>query len=136
MFTQKMKEDFHVLISFNDSQVIKSTQKYVGIILNASLTFKELRKMTSIKVNLTIGLIKNLHTLLRYDLLTVRLSSRLDLDYGGIIFGESHNSSSHRKLKNVQCALKVKNVTGIKIAILRFLTKIAKFSTHKIFRNH
>ena len=58
--------------------------------------------MKSIKVNVTIGLIKKLNTLLRYDLLELfEAFLKFHLDHGGIVFDTIHNSFSHRKLKKV-----------------------------------
>ena len=61
IFSRKTKKISHPLLHFNNSIVSQTPyQKYLGIFLDARLTFEEHLKVITTKVNKTIGLMRKL----------------------------------------------------------------------------
>ena len=97
-----MKKTPHSPLLFNNNQVNKTfSQKYVGIILDESLSFEEHLKAISVKT-----LFKNLkvqNLLPRPALITLyKLFIRPYPDYADIIYEQAFNSSFHEKRESLQ----------------------------------
>ena len=77
---------------------------WVGIFLDAQLTFEEYLKVITTKVNKTIGLIRKLRNVFpRPALMTVYKSFvRPHLDYGDVIYDEAYNETLQQKPESVQ----------------------------------
>ena len=61
IFSKKTKKINHPLLTFNKSSVSQSTsQKHLGVILDASLSFEEHLIGVQSKTNKTIGLLRKL----------------------------------------------------------------------------
>ena len=93
-------------LTFNSITVAQTnSQKHLGIQLDKKLNFEENLEKVESKVNKTIGrIIRKLQNVLpRSALLTIyKPFSRLQLDYGDIIYDKAFNESFHAKLESLQ----------------------------------
>ena len=82
-----------------------SSQKHLGLILDASLTFDEHIKAITFKVRNTIGLLRKLNNRLPRSPLTSIYKSfvRSLLDYGDVIFDKAYNNYFQQRLESIQC---------------------------------
>ena len=106
LFSRKKKTPNHPNISRNNIQVERvSHQKHRGIILDEKLNFKEHIDSTILKVNRGIAVFKKLRYSLPWkSLITVyKALLRLLLDYGDIIYDQTHGESVCEKCESVQC---------------------------------
>ena len=107
IFSRKPKKINQPPLTFSKSTVSQSTsQKHLGMILDASVSFKEHLISVQSKTNKTIGLLRKLqNTLPRQALITIyKAFVRPHLDYGGILYDETYNASFHQKRNNIiQC---------------------------------
>ena len=90
---------------FNNSNVSScKSQKHLGILLDAKLTFEEHYKTILSNTNRTIGLLRKLQSLLaRAALITIyKAFVRPHLDYGDVLYDQAFNASSHEKLESIQ----------------------------------
>ena len=76
----------------------------MGILLEAKLTFEEHNKTILSKTNRTIGLLRQLQSLLpRAALITIyRAFVRLHLDNGDVLYDQAFTASFHEKLESIQ----------------------------------
>ena len=105
IFSRKSKAISHSPLLFNNNNVIQTTsQKHLGIILDARLFFEKHLETVLCKINKTIGLIGKLQNLLpRTALITLyKAFVRPHLDYGDIIYDQAHKASFHQKLDSLQ----------------------------------
>ena len=105
IFSRKSKAMSHPPLVFNINNVIQSTsQKHLGIILDTWLSFEKHLETVLCKTNKTIGLIRKLQNLLpRTALITLYKAFVCPhLDYGNIIYDQTHNASFHQKLESLQ----------------------------------
>ena len=105
LFSRKKKTQNHPNISLNNIQVERvSHQKYLCIMLDKKLNFKQHIDSTSLKVNMGIAVLKNLRYSLPWkSLITIyKALLRPLLDYGDTIYDQSHNESVCKKLESVQ----------------------------------
>ena len=81
-----------------------SSQKYLGILLDENLNFKQYIDITILKANKGISVIKKLrHNLPRKSLVTIyKALSRPLIDYGDIIYDQPQNESFCEKIESVQ----------------------------------
>ena len=75
-------------------------QKHLGIFLDSQLTFKESLKVSTTKVNKTIGLLWKMQKILpRQVLMTIyKAFVRPHLDYDDIIYDKAYSEKFHKKL--------------------------------------
>ena len=112
-----MKKNPHPPLIFNSNQVNKtSSQKYLGIILGESLSFKEHLKTISVKTNKTLYLLRKLQNLLpRPAIITLYKSFiRPYLDYSDIIYEKAFNTSFHEKFESIQYSASLAMVGAIR----------------------
>ena len=105
IFSRKLQKISHPSIYFNNIPIDEvSSQKHLGMILDAKLKFQEHIKNLLTKVNKTIGLLRKLQNILsRGSLLTIFKSFvRPHLDYGDVIYGQSYNNTFHQKMESIQ----------------------------------
>ena len=105
IFSGKANKISHPLLRFNNSVVSQTPyQKHLGIFLDVRLTFEDHLKLTTTKVNKTIGLLRKLQkTLPRQVLMTMYKDFvRAYVDYGDIIYDEVYNETFHQKLESIQ----------------------------------
>ena len=81
-----------------------NSQKYLGVVLDNSLSFEDHLKIILNKVNKTIGLLRKLQNILpRSALLTIYNSFiRPHLDYRDIIYDQAYSASFRQKLELLQ----------------------------------
>ena len=86
IFSRKLKNVSHPPLVFNNANVSScKSQKHIGILLDANLTFEEHYKTILSKSNRTIGLLRKLQSLLpRAALITIKLL--LDLSSTTVMF--------------------------------------------------
>ena len=104
IFSRKTKKINHPP-TFNKSTVSQSTsQKHLGVIRDASLSFEEHLISVQSKTNKTICLLHKLqNTLPRQALITIyKAFVRPHLDYGDILYDQAYNASFHQKLEKIQ----------------------------------
>ena len=92
IFSRKLQKINHPSIYFNNNPIEQvSSQKHLGMILDAKLNFQEQIKNLLTKVNKIIGLLRKLRNILpRGSLLTIFKSFvRPHLDYGDVIHDQS-----------------------------------------------
>ena len=92
IFSRKLQKINHPSIYFNNNLIEQvSSQKHLGMILDAKLNFQEQIKNLLTKVNKIIGLFRKLQNILpRGSLLTIFKSFvRPHLDYGDVIHDQS-----------------------------------------------
>ena len=105
IFSRKLQKISHPSIYFNNIPIEQvSSQKHLGMILDAKLNFQEHIKNLLTKVNKTIGLLRKLQNILpRGSLLTIFKSFvRPHLDYGDVIYDQSYNNTFHQKMESIQ----------------------------------
>ena len=105
VFSRKTKKINHPPLTFNKSTVSQSTsQKHLGVILDASLSFEEHLISVQSKTNKTIGLLRKLqNTLPRQALITIyKAFVRPHLDYSDILYDQAYNASFHQKREKTQ----------------------------------
>ena len=103
--SRKLQKISHPSIYFNNNPIEQvSSQKYLGMILDAKLNFQEQIKNLLTKVNKIIGLLRKLQNILpRGSLLTIFKSFlRPHLDYGDVIFDQSFKNTFHQKIDSIQ----------------------------------
>ena len=101
----KLQKISHPSIYFNNNPIEQvSSQKHLGMILDAKLNFQEQIKNLLTKVNKIIGLLRKLQNILpRGSLLTIFKSFvRPHLDYGDVIYDQSFNNTFHQKMESIQ----------------------------------
>ena len=90
---------------FNNAYVLFcKSQKHLGILLDAKLTFEEQYKSILNKTKRTIGFLRKLQSLLpRGALITIcKAFVRPHLDYGDVLYDQAFNVSFHEKLESIQ----------------------------------
>ena len=105
LFSRKKKTQNHPNISLNNIQVERvSHQKYLCIMLDKKLNFKQHIDSTSLKVNMGIAVLKNLRYSLPWkSLITIyKALLRPLLDYGDIVYDRPHHESVCEKLESLQ----------------------------------
>ena len=105
IFSRKTKKVFYPSLRFSNSIFSQTPyQKHLGIFLDAWLTFEELLKVITTKVNKTVGLLQKLQkTLSSPILMTVhKYFMRPHLEYGDVICDEAYNETFHQKLESIQ----------------------------------
>ena len=105
IFSRKLQKINHPSIYFNNNPIEQvSSQKHLGMILDAKLNFQEQIKNLLTKVNKIIGLLRKLQNILpRGSLLTIFKSFvRLHLDYSDVIYDQSFNNSFYQKIGSIQ----------------------------------
>ena len=105
VFSRKTKKINHPSLTFNKSTVSQITsQKHLGVILDASLSFDEHLISVQSKTNKTIRLLRKLqNTLSRQALITIyKALVRPHLDYGDIFYDQAYNALFHQKLEIIQ----------------------------------
>ena len=105
LFSRKKKIQVHPVVSLNNVQVERvSSQKYLGILLNEKLNFKQHIDIAISKVNKGISVIKKLrHNLSRKSLITVYKALLTPLiEYDDIIYEQPQNESFCEKIEPVQ----------------------------------
>ena len=104
-FTCKVKKVVHPPIFFNNKPVQQvSSQKYLGLTVDTSLTFdKHIRAIPS-KVSKSIGLLRKLSNCLPRSCLIAIYKSfvRPRLDYGDVMFDKAYNKSFQQGLEFLQ----------------------------------
>ena len=138
IFSRKLKKPLHLSIKFNNVPVQNaSSQKPLGLILDDKLNFKSHLREKCSKFK------KLQNTLPRQALLTIYKSFvRPHLDYGGIIYDQSYNSSFCQKLKSYQynaalaitgairgtCKTKIYNESGLEsLRFRRYFRRLCTF---------
>ena len=104
IFSRKLKKTLRPPLAFNNANVSQcKSQKYLGIILDWKLTFKDHYKTVFSQTNRTIGLLRKLQKLLsREALITIcKAFVRPHLDYGDVLFDQAFSASSHEKLESI-----------------------------------
>ena len=105
IFSRKLKNVSHPLLVIDNANVSScKSQKHLGILLDAKLTFEEFYKTIPSKTNRTIGLLRKLQSLLpRAALITIyKAFVRPHLDYVDILYDQAFNASFHKKLESIQ----------------------------------
>ena len=105
IFSRKIKKATHHPQLFNNNNVSQvNSQKHLGVILDAKLTFEEHLKNVFNKTNKTIGLLRNLsNLLLRPALVTIyKAFVRPYLNYGDVLYDQTFNNSFHAKIESIQ----------------------------------
>ena len=104
IFSQKSKAISYPPLVFNNNVIQTTSQKHLSIVLDTRLTFEKHLEAVLCKINKTIGLILKLQNLLpRTALITLyKAFVRPHLDYGDIIYDQTHNASFHQKLESLQ----------------------------------
>ena len=96
LFSRKKKIQVHPIVSLNNVQVERvSSQKYLGILLNEKLNFKQHIDIAISKVNKGISVIKKLRHNLSRKLTPL-------IEYGDIIYEQPQNESFCKKIEPVQ----------------------------------
>ena len=117
-FSRKTKKINHPCLTFNKSTVKQSTsQKHLGLILDAILSFEEHLIRVQSKTNKTIGLLRKLqNTLPRQAMITIyKAFVRPHLDYGDLLYDQVYNALLHQKLEKIQynaCIVKTGAIRG------------------------
>ena len=151
IFSKKLKNVSHPPLVFNNVNVSScKSQKHLGILLDARLTFEEHYKTILSKTNRTIGLLRKLQSLLpRAALITIyKAFVRPHLDYGDVLYDQAFNASFHEKLESIQynaCLLLIGAIRGTSkekiyqelglesLQIRRWYRKLCLF--YKIYKN-
>ena len=105
IFSRKTKKTNYPPLTFRKNTVSQSTsQKHLGVILDASLSFQEHLISVQSKTNKSIGLLRKLqNTLPRQALITIyKAFVRPNLDYDDILYDQTYNASFHQKLEKIQ----------------------------------
>ena len=105
IFSRKTKKINHLPLTFSKSTVSQSaSQKYLGVILDASLSFDEYLISVQSKTNKTLGFLRKLqNTLPRQTLITIyKAFVRPHLHYVDVLYDKAYNASFHQKLEKIQ----------------------------------
>ena len=110
MFPNKLKKLFFLVRKISIIILLfslinrKSTQNYLGLLLNEKINFSEHINQKLKKVNKSINLLRKLNlTLPRCSLLIIYKSfTRPHLDYGDIVYDQPNNSSLSEKIESLQ----------------------------------
>ena len=105
IFSRKTKKINHPPLTFSKITVSRSTsQKHLGVILDASVSFEEHLISVQSKTNKTVGLLRKLqNTLPRHALITIyKAFVRPHLDYGDFLYDQAYNALFHQKLEKIQ----------------------------------
>ena len=105
IFSRKLQKISHPSIYFNNNPFEQvSSQKHLGMILDAKLNFQEHIKNILTKVNKTTGLLRKLQNILpRGSLITIFKSFvKPHLDYSDVIYDQSFNNTFHQKMESIQ----------------------------------
>ena len=99
IFSRKSKAKSHPPLVFNNIVTQTTSQKHLGIILDTRFSFEKHLETVLCKINKTIRLTRKLQNLLpRTALITLyKAFLRPHLDYGDIIYDQTHNASFHQK---------------------------------------
>ena len=104
-FSCKVQKTNHPSLFFNENVVPKiPLHKHLGMFLDSKLNFSEHLKTIFQKTNKTIGLLRQLQTLLPgAPLITIYQSFiRPHLDYGDMIYDQTFNMSFQQKMETIQ----------------------------------
>ena len=99
-FFSKKAKISHPSLRFNNSIVLDTPyQNHLGIVLDARLKFEEHLKITTTKVNKTVGLLQKLLRILPKLVLITMYEAlvRQHLDYGDITYDKACNKIFHQK---------------------------------------
>ena len=102
--SRKLQKISHPSIYFNNNTIEQvSSQKHLGMILDAKLNFQEHIKNLLTKINKAIGLLQKLQNILpRGSLLTIFKSFvKPHLDYGDVIYDQRYNNTFHQKMESI-----------------------------------
>ena len=105
IFNRKLKNVSHLPLVFNNVNVSSSqSQKHLGVLLDAKLTFEEHYLTILCQTNRTTRLLRKLQSLLpRAALITIyKVFVRPHLDYGDVLYDQAFNASFHEKLESIQ----------------------------------
>ena len=103
IFSRTLKKATHSSLLFNNNNVSQvNSQKHLGVILDAKLTFEEHLKNVFNKTNKTIGLLRKLSNLLQALAIIYKAFVRPHLDYGDVLYDQAFNNSFHAKIKSIQ----------------------------------
>ena len=105
VFSRKLKNVSHPPLVFNNVNVSScKSQKHLGNLLDAKLTFEEHYQTILSKTNRTIGILRKLQSLLpRAALITIyKAFLRPHLDYGDVLYDQAFNVPFHEKLESIQ----------------------------------
>ena len=105
IFSEKIQNTNDTCLIFNHKTAgLIESQKYLGIVFDFQLDFKEHLEIIFKKVSKTMGLLHKLYKLFsRKWLITIyKPFTRTHLDYGNIICDQAYNASFHRKLESIQ----------------------------------
>ena len=105
IFSRKTSIQKHPVLTFDYSPVIKTTHhKYMGLILDEKLNFKEHLKEQMSKAYKSIAILRKLQKIIpRNSLLTIYKSFiRPCLDYDDIIYHQPNNGSLCQKTESIQ----------------------------------
>ena len=102
IFSRKLRNVSHPPLVFNDVNISScKSQKHLGILLDARLTFEEHYKTILSKTNRTIGLLRKLQSLLpRAALITIYKA--FVRPHGDVLYDQAFNASFHEKLESIQ----------------------------------
>ena len=104
IFSWKLQVTNHHYLNLNhDTVSLTESQKYLGIVLDFGIDFKEHQKLNFKKVSKTIGLPRKFRKLLPRKLLITVYKSfiRPYLVYSDIIYDQAYDASFHGKLEAI-----------------------------------
>ena len=105
IFSCRIKKPSHPVLMLNNNYVIQTPYlKHPGSILDEKLNFDEHLRYIANKVNISIGLLRELLKCLPIrSLVTIHKSFiKTHLDYGDVIFDQAYNNSFHETLESLQ----------------------------------
>ena len=95
----------HPELFFNKSDPSETnSQKHLRVVLGSKLTFRDHLDIAFTKVRATIGLLRNLNSILpKETLVTIfKTFARPHLDYGNVLYDQDFNSVFQNKLESIQ----------------------------------
>ena len=102
IFSRKLKNVSHPPLVFNNVNISScKSQKHLGILLHARLTFEEHYKTIISKTNETIGLLRKLQSLLPRAAL-ISIYKAFVRPHGDVLYDQAFNASFHEKLESIQ----------------------------------
>ena len=105
IFSRKLQKENHNQVYFNHNSVKQvSSQKHIGIYLNAKLNFQEHVNNIISKVNKTIRLWRKLQAFLPHQSLVTVYKAFITphLDHGDLIYDQTYDESFHQKMELLQ----------------------------------
>ena len=105
IYSCRIKKSSHPVLMLNNNHVIQTPYlKHPGSILDEKLNFDEHLRYIANKVNISIGLLRELLKCLPIrSLVTIHKSFiKTHLDYGDVIFDQAYNNSFHETLESLQ----------------------------------